>query len=249
MNDQVAAAKRWWAQALLIGGVIAVVCLPLGALGTKFGLWAFTGGFMLLAAGAVLATLASFLGVVAYIVCLRKDLISERAPVLIGVLLGVSVLALLGMQYSKASSVPPIHNISTDTVNPPQFEKIVAIRTAEKANPLEYDADVLAPQQAIAYPWVKSLELMAPVDEAVDRAEAVMRGMGLEIVAVNKSTGLVEATATTFWFGFKDDVAVRVTAGASGGSVVDVRSVSRVGQSDLGANAGRIGEILQGLGG
>ncbi|MEC8060324.1 MAG: hypothetical protein VX137_09175, partial [Pseudomonadota bacterium] len=109
MNDQVAAAKRWWAQALLIGGVIAVVCLPLGALGTKFGLWAFTGGFMLLAAGAVLATLASFLGVVAYIVCLRKDLVSERAPVLIGVLLGVSVLALLGMQYSKASSVPPIH--------------------------------------------------------------------------------------------------------------------------------------------
>jgi len=96
---------------------------------------------------------------------------------------------------------------------------------------------------------VKSLELMAPVDEAVDRAEAVMRGMGLEIVAVNKSTGLVEATATTFWFGFKDDVAVRVTAGASGGSVVDVRSVSRVGQSDLGANASRIGEILQGLGG
>ena len=60
MNDQVAAAKRWWAQALLIGGVIAVVCLPLGALGTKLGLWAFTGGFMLLAAGAVLATLASF---------------------------------------------------------------------------------------------------------------------------------------------------------------------------------------------
>ena len=187
-----------------------MVCLPLGALGTKFGLWAFTGGFMLLAAGAVLATLVSFLGVVAYIVCLRKDLVSERAPVLIGVLLGVSVLALLGMQYSKASSVPPIiHNISTDTVNPPQFEKIVAIRTAEKANPLEYDADVLAPQQATAYPWVKSLELMAPVDEAIDRAEAVMRGMGLEIVAVNKSTGLVEATATTFWFGFKDDVAVR----------------------------------------
>ena len=151
MNDQVAAAKRWWAQALLIGGVIAVVCLPLGALGTKFGLWAFTGGFMLLAAGAVLATLASFLGVVAYIVCLRKDLVSERAPVLIGVLLGVSVLALLGMQYSKASSVPPIHNISTDTVNPPQFEKIVAIRTAEKANPLEYDADVLAPQLSLIH--------------------------------------------------------------------------------------------------
>lgn len=248
MNDQAVETKRWWSQAILIGGVIAVVCLPLGALGTKIGLWEFTGGFMLLAAGAVLATLASCLGVLAYIVCLRSGLTLERPAVLIGVLLGVLVLAVLGMQYSRASSVPPIHNISTDTVNPPQFEKIVAIRNAAKANPLEYDAAVLAPQQAEAYPEVRSLELMAPVGETLDRAEAVMRAMGLEIVAVNKSSGLVEATATTFWFGFKDDVAVRVAAGANGGSVVDVRSVSRVGQSDLGANAARIAEILNGLG-
>ena len=85
-------------------------------------------------------------------------------------------------------------------------------------------------------PWTKRLIEPRP------------HGYGTRNIAVNKSTGLVEATATTFWFGFKDDVAVRVTAGASGGSVVDVRSVSRVGQSDLGANAGRIGEILQGLG-
>ena len=93
MNDQAVETKRWWSQAILIGGVIAVVCLPLGALGTKIGLWEFTGGFMLLAAGAVLATLASFLGVLAYIVCLRNGLTLERPAVLIGVLLGVLVLA------------------------------------------------------------------------------------------------------------------------------------------------------------
>ncbi|NCF34048.1 MAG: DUF1499 domain-containing protein [Proteobacteria bacterium] len=249
MNDQAVATKRWWAQAILIGGVIGVVCLPLGALGTKFGLWAFTGGFMLLAAGAVLATLAAFLGAVAYIVCLRKNLLLERPTILIGVFLGVIVLALLGMQYSKASSVPPIHNISTDTVNPPQFDKIVAIRSASKSNPLDYDAEVLAAEQNKAYPWVKSLELMDSVDDAIDRAETVMRSMGLEIVSVNKNAGLVEATATTFRFGSKADVAVRITASANGGPVVDVRSVSRVGQSDLGANAARIGEILNGLGG
>ena len=75
MNEQTA-DKRWWAQAILIGGVIAVVCLPLGALGTKFGLWAFADGFILLAAGAVLATLASFLGVIAYVVALRKQSVS-----------------------------------------------------------------------------------------------------------------------------------------------------------------------------
>ena len=247
MNEQTA-GKRWWAQAILIGGVIAVVCLPLGALGTKFGLWAFTGGFMLLAAGAVLATLASFLGVIAYIVALRKQLLVERPTLLIGIFLGVVVLAILGTQYSAASSVPPIHNISTDTENPPQFDKIVAIRSAAQANPLAYDAAALAPQQTAAYPWVKPLTLMAPVDEVVDRAEAVMRDMGLEIVSSNKTTGLVEATATTFWFGFKDDVAVRVQPAADGGTQVDLRSVSRVGQSDLGANAARIGEILKGLG-
>ena len=247
MNEQTA-DKRWWAQAILIGGVIAVVCLPLGALGTKFGLWAFTGGFMLLAAGAVLATLASFLGVIAYIVALRKQLLAERPTLLIGIFLGVVVLAILGTQYSAASSVPPIHNISTDTENPPQFDKIVAIRSAAQANPLAYDAAALAPQQTAAYPWVKPLTLMAPVDEVVDRAEAVMRDMGLEIVSSNKTTGLVEATATTFWFGFKDDVAVRVQPAADGGTQVDLRSVSRVGQSDLGANAARIGEILKGLG-
>ena len=248
MNEQTA-GKRWWAQAILIGGVIAVVCLPLGALGTKFGLWAFTGGFMLLAAGAVLATLASFLGVIAYIVSLRKQLLAERPTLLIGIFLGVVVLAILGTQYSAASSVPPIHNISTDTENPPQFDKIVAIRSAAQANPLAYDTAALAPQQTAAYPWVKPLTLMAPVDEVVDRAEAVMRDMGLEIVSSNKTTGLVEATATTFWFGFKDDVAVRVQPAADGGTQVDLRSVSRVGQSDLGANAARIGEILKGLGG
>jgi uncharacterized protein (DUF1499 family) len=247
MNEQTA-GKRWWAQAILIGGVIAVVCLPLGALGTKFGLWAFTGGFMLLAAGAVLATLASFLGVIAYIVALRKQLLAERPTLLIGIFLGVVVLAILGTQYSAASSVPPIHNISTDTENPPQFDKIVAIRSAAQANPLAYDAAALAPQQIAAYPWVKPLTLMAPVDEVVDRAEAVMRDMGLEIVSSNKTTGLVEATATTFWFGFKDDVAVRVQPAADGGTQVDLRSVSRVGQSDLGANAARIGQILKGLG-
>lgn len=247
MNEQTA-GKRWWAQAILIGGVIAVVCLPLGALGTKFGLWAFTGGFMLLAAGAVLATLASFLGVIAYIVALRKQLLAERPTLLIGIFLGVVVLAILGTQYSAASSVPPIHNISTDTENPPQFDKIVAIRSAAQANPLAYDAAALAPQQTAAYPWVKPLTLMAPVDEVVDRAEAVMRDMGLEIVSSNKTTGLVEATATTFWFGFKDDVAVRVQPAADGGTQVDLRSVSRVGQSDLGANAARIGQILKGLG-
>jgi uncharacterized protein (DUF1499 family) len=70
--------------------------------------------------------------------------------------------------------------------------------------------------------------------------------MGWEIVAADPATGRIEATATTFWYGFKDDVVVRVGAG-NGGSVIDVRSKSRVGRSDLGANASRIRTYLEAL--
>ena len=67
--------------------------------------------------------------------------------------------------------------------------------------------------------------------------------MGLEIVAVDRGAGLVEATATTFWFGFKDDIVVRVV-GDGEGSKIDLRSMSRVGQSDVGANAARITDFF-----
>ena len=71
--------------------------------------------------------------------------------------------------------------------------------------------------------------------------------MGLAVVNVSAEQGIIEATATTFWFGFKDDVVIRVRASAVGGSVIDVRSVSRFGRSDLGVNAKRVGAILQRL--
>jgi fatty-acyl-CoA synthase len=76
---------------------------------------------------------------------------------------------------------------------------------------------------------------------------AVPKGPSLDVVNADPEALRIEAVATTFWFGFKDDVVVRVRPGAAGGSRVDVRSVSRVGQSDLGANAARIRRILDGL--
>ena len=85
-----------------------------------------------------------------------------------------------------------------------------------------------------------------PPDRALARAEAAARALGWKIVAAAPGQGRLEATATTRWFGFKDDVVVRVTP-ASGGSRVDIRSVSRVGKSDLGVNARRIRAFLAAL--
>ena len=168
---------------------------------------------------------------------------------MIGVLISAVILGQAAMQLSAVSAVPAIHNISTDTQDPPQFDQLVAVREAESANPLAYDAEALAEVQQQAYPWVQTLSLADNPAVALMKAVTVLEDMGLEVVNVSADKGLAEATATTFWYGFKDDVVVRVRSAASGtGSVVDVRSVSRVGRSDLGLNAKRIGEILAGLG-
>ena len=109
-------------------------------------------------------------------------------------------------------------------------------------NSLEYSQTELAAlvaAQKSAYPDVQPIDSDLAVAEALMRAEQVLREQGLEIVAANAGAGTVEATDTTFWFGFKDDIVVRVTARGNG-SRLDLRSVSRVGQSDIGANAARI---------
>lgn len=239
------AAKSWWARAILVGAVVAAVLLPLGALGSKFGIWGFQGGFLLLAGGTILALLGLVVGLVAMIVSSKRGYAEDKPSLLIGMGISALIIALMGVQFYAASSVPPIHNISTDIAEPPEFAAVVALR-GETSNPLEYNADQLGPLQREAYPWVVPLNLdMAPAD-ALALAERALTDLGLEIVAVDAAAGIVEATATTFWFGFKDDVVVRVK-GDGAGSRVDVRSVSRVGQSDLGANARRIGQILESM--
>ena len=123
----------------------------------------------------------------------------------------------------------------------------MAIREAEGATPLAYDAMHLAEQQHAAYPHIKPWVSSASPGEMFARAVPGLESLGLEVVFADKSRGRIEATDTTFWFGFKDDVAIRIRAEGAG-SVVDIRSVSRVGQSDLGKNAERIGQILDVLG-
>ena len=109
------ADKKWWAKALLVGAVVGFVCLPLGALGTKAGIWGFEGGFMLLAVGVVLATAVFFLGLIALVFTVVRKMDAERGSVAIGVVIAAVILGLMGSQFMTASSVPPIHNISTDT--------------------------------------------------------------------------------------------------------------------------------------
>lgn len=235
----------WWSRAILVGAVVAAVLLPLGALGTRIGVWSFGTGFLLLAAASVLAAIGVVTGIAGMIAAWRRRLGADKPGVLLGTALSAVILAVMGLQFYTASTVPAIHNISTDVLDPPAFEAVLALRGPD-ANPLEFDAETIAPLQQRAYPWVRPLELALPPEQALTRAVDVLDDLGLEIVGVDREGRQVEAVATTFWFGFKDDVVVRVRPTATG-SVVDVRSVSRVGVSDLGANARRIGRILDAM--
>jgi uncharacterized protein (DUF1499 family) len=137
----------------------------------------------------------------------------------------------------------PIHDVSTDTVNPPQFVALLPLRAADNAtNSANYDAKT-AQLQKETYPDIGPIHLDQQPDQVFARALSAVRAMGWEIVATETAQGRIEATATSFWFGFKDDIVVRIAA-EDNGCRVDVRSLSRTRQSDVGANARHVRDFL-----
>lgn len=213
--------------------IVVGVVLPLvGALGTRFGAWRFVAGFGLLALG-VLAALA------ALILALIAGWTSGRWGVAAGVMAcSIAILAVPVSAILAARGAPPIHDISTDTANPPPFNAVLALRGPD-ASPAAYDGDATARQQLRAYPDVKAITIAASPHEALLRGVAAARTLGWTIVGQDPGRGTFEATDTTFWFGFTDDIVIRVSP-AGDGARIDVRSKSRVGIGDLGANARRI---------
>lgn len=201
----------------------------------------------------LLVPVALLLGLVA-LALLVAGLIAARrrrsAPELrragLGLLIVLVVLGIPIVTLLSARGAPVIHDVTTDTEAPPPF--VAVLRHREGAlNPVDYGGPDVAARQRQAYPDLAPLHLDMPPDQAFDRALAAVHDMGWDLVAADPSAGRIEATDTTFWFGFKDDVVVRVRLD-DGGSRVDVRSLSRVGGGDLGTNANRVLAYLKRLG-
>jgi uncharacterized protein (DUF1499 family) len=221
--------------------VAAVALLLLSGFGVRLHIWSFRTGFALLGLGILGALLAAVGAIVALSVPrLRAD---SAASLVLAAVIGLAASYFPWRMLQQARKAPMIHDISTDLANPPVFDAILALRAAAP-NPAAYGGPEVAAAQRRAYPDVQPLELAAPPAAVYDRALAAARDMGWELVKADPAAGRIEATATTRWFGFKDDVVVRITPAAGGGSRVDVRSVSRVGRSDVGTNAARIRAFL-----
>jgi len=193
--------------------------------------------------GAIAATVVSLAGLV---VTLTRPREARRGVLLaaIGLLAGVVLIGIPG-RFRLGPPAPPIHDITTDTQEPPEYVAVLPLRV-NASNTTVYGGEKIASQQREAYPDLQPLTLNVPPPQAFDRALTTVREMGWELIAADAGAGRIEATDTTFWFGFKDDVVVRVRP-ADGGSRVDVRSLSRVGGGDAGTNAKRIRAYLDTL--
>ena len=206
--------------------------LGLWSLGTAFGTmrWATTAALAAAAIALVATLLAARTGV------------RQLAMPLAGLVLALAVAAPPLWLYMRVQQLPHIHDISTDTANPPAFVAVLPLRQGAR-NPVDY-ASGTAAQQKAGYPDITPLQLAVTPAEAFARAEQAVRALGWSIVAAVPSEGRIEATDTTLLFGFKDDVVVRITPSGPG-STVDVRSLSRIGGSDFGTNAKRVRAFLQ----
>lgn len=227
----------------LIIAIAAAVLLLVAGPGTRVGLWDYGLGLTLLRYAVYAGLAASTLALLLLII--PKTRRGQVAVLFAALVIGLGVTWVPWSQRQTARSLPFIHDITTDTVNPPLFVDVAPLR-ADARNPVEYLGEEIAAQQREGYPDLAPVELTEPPSEVFNNALQVSRDMGWEIVAEEPEEGRIEATDTTFWFGFKDDVVIRI-AESGNGSRLDIRSKSRVGQSDVGANAARIRAFIDRL--
>ena len=225
--------------------VAAFVMLIASGPGTRAGLFPWETGLALVK-WAAYTGMAGAVGAVGLIVLLVMPRWRQRPWVpLVALCFALAAFVPPVILLEQAKAAPPIHDVTTDPFDPPVFNALLPIRK-QSPNGADYGGIEVAKQQQRGYPDIKSLVVKTPPAETVQRALDAARKGGWEVVSIDAPSGRIEATDTTTWFGFKDDIVVRVRPDAAG-SRVDVRSVSRVGASDVGANAKRIRAFLKAM--
>ncbi|MEM9501255.1 MAG: DUF1499 domain-containing protein [Pseudomonadota bacterium] len=246
----------WHVRLAVALALLLPVYFAVAALGTKIGLWSWQVGLgsLVIGAGPMLLGVVAVVAVVSLILVLRKPPRKGWLLPTFALIVPAGIFAFLAVAGSNAGN-HPIHDVATDTGNPPQFSaETLAERAQSDANPInDYQSPLseiemfeeAPPELAIkshAQIITDTYSELAPLPlggasqaDAVAAVAAAMGEMGFDNIRSDAEAGRVEGVAETFWFGFKDDVVGRV-----GETQIDFRSVSRVGRSDLGANAERI---------
>jgi len=219
--------------ALIFASLATAVLSPIG---NRFGWWGYGDAVKILLWAGYAGLLAAVVCLIGLIMALRKR--GSLLPNLLGLLIIVPVLLFLQHWYTAKNTMPPIHDISTDVLDPPDFW------VAPNSN--LYGGTREAAMQQLAYPDVKPLLLTIDTSLAFKLAKQAMDDTGWKIFDSDPESGRIEATEKTFWFGYSDDIVVRITkADQPATSRIDVRSSSRFGGgTDGGTNANRVRKIL-----
>ena len=255
-SAQPRAQKDIFGYLVLIAGVGALVWGAVAAVGTGWGFWAYTSGLKGVAGAFLLGVAALLTGLVQEWRVRKSTTPPLRARRWVGMLFALVYVGWVGTFLVKALTVPAIHDISTDLADPPAFQTL-QMRADNLDNvPGADDAKMrgMTPEQRWAmvhqkaYGDIRSVRVNEPVASVVAKAERLAKARGWDVAISLPEEGRLEATETSAFFQFKDDVVLRVRPSATGaGSIVDMRSVSRVGQSDLGMNAKRVRSFLADL--
>jgi hypothetical protein len=234
-----------WARNLAVFSVVAVlvsiVIVRFGFLEMKPALATFFGAL-------ACAGLSILVGLAAFVAIWRNGS-RGMSRILLAMLIDAVILAYpayLGLQYRK---LPPIHDITTDPIDPPRFEALARLRTGDGANTAVYAGLYSAEQQRLAYPDIETVELDVPVQRAFELTSQLVTKRKWLVIDERpplppRRIGRIEAVARTPIMGFREDVSIRFTADGDDGSRVDIRSSSRYFESDLGSNAARVSRLI-----
>src|SRR5260370_11129642 len=241
--------RRWLRLAPLVALLLAIAAaalLAVGPLGWRFGWWHFRFAFFSLMPSAAYCGLAAMAIAVLALLLGRRSIAGRQIAIGVLAFLIGAVIAYVPWQYSEMRGMVP-NDITTDLQNPPPYVAVLALRKAANApNTGEYKGAKTVEQQQRSYPDVAPVTLGLTPAEAFSRALATARRLGWTIVETDSGAGRIEASDRTRWFGFTDDIVVRLAA-ADAGSRIDVRSSSRIGTGDFGTNAARVRAYLKAL--
>ena len=238
---------------LSIGGLVLALA---GGLGNGAGSWGFKVALLMLVIGFLMAIGGGLAAIVAFVLGRRRGVANGRAT-LVALAVSIVFCGFVGSQIATAMGVPMIHDVTTNLADVPQFTTLT-VRADNLADlpdggdPALAAMNPMARWQAIhrkGYPDLQPVHLALDTAQAMKRATALVQKRGWTIAKVDTPGGKIEATATSLFFRFKDDIVIRVRPDLSpaGGATVDMRSISRVGESDIGVNARRIRDFLRDL--
>jgi hypothetical protein len=233
-----------WARNLALFSVIAVV---VSILIVRFGFLEMKPALATFFGALALAVLSILVGLAAF-AAIWQNGSRGMSRILLALLVDAIILAYpayLGLQYRK---LPPIHDITTDPIDPPRFEALARLRSGEGANSAVYAGLYSAEQQRLAYPDIDTVELEVPPQRAYDVTLALVAKRKWLVIDERppqppRRIGRIEAVARTPIMGFREDVSIRVTPDGDD-SRVDIRSSSRYFESDLGSNAARVSKLI-----